>query len=207
MKIWIPKSDRKIEYIYEQLFEDDPLIAEIMSDLKEYSLETYNHSMRVAMYSIYFANVLSIDRITFNNLLKGALVHDIGKMQIPKELLHYAGKYDEAQKRKIMLHPLNGIEYLKNRNFDINSDICDVIIQHHEYCDGTGYPYGLYKRDINDLTRIVTICDIYEAYISQRVYHPPRTYKEGIDYLIYLALKGKIDSEYTKLFIRILLGF
>lgn len=52
MKIWIPKSNDKIEYIYEELLEEDTLISTAMADLKKYSIETYNHSMRVAMYSI-----------------------------------------------------------------------------------------------------------------------------------------------------------
>ena len=67
-----------------------------------------------------------------------------------------------------------------------------------------GYPFGLHKRDISDCSRIITICDIFEAYVAERVYHPRRSYKEGIDYLVYLCEKGKIDTEYTKLFIDII---
>lgn len=206
MKIWIPKSIDKIEYIYEELLEEDTLISTAMADLKKYSIETYNHSMRVAMYSIYLANALSIDRDVFNNLIKGALIHDVGKMKIPSEILHYTGKYDEKQKRQIRMHPLLGIEYMTEQGVSITPEIHDVIIQHHEYCDGTGYPFGLHKKDISELSRIVTICDIFEAYIAKRVYHPQRSYREGIDYLLYLSLKGKIDSDYTRLFIQILLG-
>ena len=99
-----------------------------------------------------------------------------------------------------------GIEYMTEQGVSITPEIHDVIIQHHEFCDGTGYPFGLHKKDISELSRIVTICDIFEAYIAKRVYHPQRSYREGIDYLLYLSLKGKIDSDYTRLFIQILLG-
>lgn len=61
------------------------------------------------------------------------------------------------------------------------------------------------KEEINYMARIVSVCDIFEAYVAERVYHPHRTYKEGIQYLLYLSHKGKIDREFTKFFIRMLL--
>lgn len=192
-----------METIYQELFSEDLAIETAMRDLKKYSKETYHHSLRVAMYAVYFANALSMECASFHNLIKGALVHDIGKIKIPYDILNFPGSFNSEQRNMIQMHPLYGVEYFKEKKLDIPKDIHDIIIQHHECCDKTGYPFGLHKQDINDFARIVTICDIYEAYIAERVYHPRKSCKEGIDYIEQLSWKGKLDAEYSKLFIDI----
>ena len=203
MKLWILKSG-SMENIYDEFLTEDKAIQTAVFELKNYSMDTYNHSMRAAILAMYFANALSLSYVPFHNLVKGALVHDIGKMKVPSEILDYQGNFNAEQRSKMEQHPLYGIEYFKEKELNISSDIQDIIIQHHEYCDGSGYPFGLHKRDISDCSRIITICDIFEAYITERVYHPRRSYEEGINYLQYLSSKGKIDAEYTKLFINML---
>ena len=176
-----PDTDKLICNCFNETISDDKSIITAMLELKNYSEETYYHSLRVAMYAVYMANTLSIDRLLLTDLVKGALVHDIGKLKVSYALLNYKGLYNLKQKKEIKLHPLYGIEYLKEHNFDITPNIRDIVLQHHEYCDGTGYPYGLAMKDLNEFSQIVTICDVFEAYTSRRIYHPHRSLKEGFD--------------------------
>lgn len=184
----------------------DKAIKEALDVLKNFSQDTYVHSLKVAMYSIYLGNALSLDRTKLFDLVKGALVHDIGKSYFSYEFLNYQGKYDSSQRELIKKHPEYGLEFFKERNLYISKNVSDIIIQHHELCDGTGYPNGLSKDNISEFSRIITICDIFEAFTADRVYHAKRTYKEGIEHLLYLWFKGKIDDEISRLFIKILIG-
>lgn len=196
-----PDTDKLICNFFNETISDDKSIITAMLGLKNYSEETYYHSLRVAMYAVYMANTLSVDRLLLTDLVKGALVHDIGKLKVSYALLNYKGLYNLEQKKEIKLHPLYGIEYLKEHNFDITPNIRDIVLQHHEYCDGTGYPYGLGMKDLNEFSQIVTICDVFEAYTSRRIYHPNRSLKEGFDYLLYLSCNKKVNDKFTKAFI------
>lgn len=196
-----PDTDKLICNCFNETISDDKSIITAMLGLKNYSEETYYHSLRVAMYAVYMANTLSVDRLLLTDLVKGALVHDIGKLKVSYDLLNYKGIYNLKQKNEIKLHPLYGIEYLKDHNFDITPNIRDIVLQHHEYCDGTGYPYGLGMKDLNEFSQIVTICDVFEAYTSRRIYHPHRSLKEGFDYLLYLSCNKKVNDKFAKAFI------
>lgn len=199
--IWIPVTDRIPDDCFDTVLSEDKSLSKAMNDLKKYSAETYYHSFRVAMYAAYLANILSIDRLMVVELVKGALVHDIGKLKVSYDLLNYNGKFNSEQRNKIRQHPLYGIDYFNENEIKISSSIHDIVLQHHEYCDGTGYPYGLCMKDLNDFSQIVTICDVFEAYTSKRIYHPNRSLDEGVDYLLYLSCNDKINKNFTKAFI------
>lgn len=192
----------ELDFAFNDLINEDEVIANALSDIKKYDIDTYNHSIRVAMFAALIGNALSFDQFSIQNLIKAALVHDVGKIKIPLSLLNYRGKYDDLQRTQIKKHPQYGVEYFKGQN--ISQDILDVVLQHHESCDGSGYPYCLKYENINKYSRIVSVCDIFEAYTAHRVYHQERTVKEGIDYLTYLMQQGKIDKNYTKLFIKLI---
>lgn len=204
MKLHIPSANN-IEFICTELMKDNS-INKALYILKKFSADTYEHSLKVAMYSIYLGNALSLNRTELFDLVKGALVHDIGKIYFSYELLNFQGKYNSEQRKLIMKHPEFGLDFFKERNLYISKNVSDIIVQHHELCDGTGYPNGLNEESISRFARIITICDIFEAFTAERVYHPKRTYKEGIEHLLYLWFKGKIDDEIARLFINILLG-
>lgn len=89
-----PDTDKLICNCFNETISDDKSIITAMLELKNYSEETYYHSLRVAMYAVYMANTLSIDRLLLTDLVKGALVHDIGKLKVSYALLNYKGLYN-----------------------------------------------------------------------------------------------------------------
>lgn len=187
-----PDTDKLICNCFNETISDDKSIITAMLGLKNYSEETYYHSLRVAMYAVYMANTLSVDRLLLTDLVKGALVHDIGKLKVSYDLLNYKGIYNLKQKNEIKLHPLYGIEYLKDHNFDITPNIRDIVLQHHEYCDGTGYPYGLGMKDLNEFSQIVTICDVLKLiHPEEYIIHIEALKKDLITFCTFRAIKGK----------------
>jgi HD-GYP domain-containing protein (c-di-GMP phosphodiesterase class II) len=99
-----------------------------------------------------------------------ALVHDIGKLAVPAELLTRPTQLSEIEFRLIREHPLTSHEILKGIAFPW--PIADIVLQHHERCDGSGYPYGLLRDGILLPARILAVADVVEAMASHRPYLP-----------------------------------
>src|SRR4029077_16928111 len=89
-------------------------------------------------------------------------------------------------------HPEYGLEALKNSP-GLNSELLEIVIHHHEYLDGSGYPHGLRGREISDPVRIVTICDVFGALIELRAYRPPLASAQA--YQILLDMGDKLDGD------------
>ena len=174
-----------------------------LKDLKRYDKSTYNHSISVAILTALMAQNLDLKKCDAEELILSAMIHDIGKVKLPLSLINYNGKYNKEQKKIVMQHPEYGKEYFNCSK--IPDSILSVILQHHECCNGTGYPYGLFHNDIHMYSKIVSICDIFEAYTAKRSYHYERSFAEGIEYLNLLKIKGKLDEKYTELFIGIIM--
>jgi len=99
------------------------------------------------------------------------LLHDIGKMMIPLDILKKPGKLTTDEYRIIQEHPTLGYNLLKDQNVDRR--IALAALQHHERCDGKGYPSGLRLSDIEPFAKIVAIADVYDALTANRVYRGP----------------------------------
>ena len=129
---------------------------------------TAGHQKRVSRLSAAIGGIMGLDETTVCGAEMGAMIHDIGKIAIPSELLVRPGKLSEPQLQLIMTHPEAGWEIVKGIEFPW--PVADIVRQHHERFDGTGYPDGLAGEDILLESRIVAVSDVIDAMGSDRPY-------------------------------------
>ena len=159
--------------------------VELMYDfetLRDYDENTYHHSVNVAINAVTLGIGECLNYKRLNNLAVGAMLHDIGKQKVPLEILNKAGKLNDEEMEIIRRHPEDGYKML-NQDILISASIKEIVHQHHENWDGTGYPRGLKEKGVYDLAAIVHICDVYDALISKRAYKEAFTFSSTIDIL------------------------
>lgn len=131
----------------------------------------YAHSLNVALICRQLGKWLKADDATLDTLTLCGLLHDIGKLKIPDEILNKPGKYTDEEFALVKMHPQYGYELLKPLPLD--SRIKKAALSHHERCDGTGYPMGLTQDDTDDFAMVVAIADVYDAMTTARSYRAP----------------------------------
>jgi response regulator RpfG family c-di-GMP phosphodiesterase len=150
----------------------------LVQALEMRDFETHGHAERVVTFSLRLGHELGLTKKELRDLELGALLHDIGKIGVPDTILRKPAKLNDDEWVKMRLHPLHGQKLLRNIPFlDAASE---VVVQHHEKWDGTGYPYGLRGEDINMGARIFAVVDAFDAIISDRVYRKGRSYSEAL---------------------------
>jgi putative nucleotidyltransferase with HDIG domain len=133
---------------------------------------TAGHQQRVALLSEALAKALGLDQSEIDSVKMAATIHDIGKIYVPIEFLNKPGTLSPLEFSIIQMHPTVGHEILKPIEFE--SPISDMVLQHHERLDGTGYPQGLSGEGILQGARIIAVADVVEAMCSHRPYRPSR---------------------------------
>jgi len=155
-------------------------------------LYTAGHQQRVADLSIAIAREMKLDEIFIEQLRMAAIVHDIGKINIPSELLSKPARLNDLEYHMIQTHPLGGFDIVKGMDFPCV--IAQYILQHHERLDGSGYPKGLKGEDIILGARILAVADVVEAMASHRPYRPALGIDKALDEIS--KNKGKLyDSD------------
>lgn len=148
----------------------EPNISGYLSQMLREIPALFMHSVDVAYLACEVAYELDLDYA--EDIARGALLHDIGKLHVPAGLLLAARRLTPHELEILKSHSALGYEMI--RTDDTLSDIVkDIIKNHHEKQDGSGYPAGLRAADLRKATKIVTVCDIYAAMTDQRPYHPP----------------------------------
>lgn len=148
-----------------------------IKDTDEY---TYNHSVNVAIYSVYIGRLLGLDDERLRELCQAALLHDIGKAKVPKDILNKKGKLTENEFSIVKKHTVDGYILSKRMSF-LTEKVREAILCHHEREDGSGYPYGIKGKKINLYAKILAITDVYDALTSKRVYKKKSTPFEAIE--------------------------
>lgn len=151
--------------------------------------ETYYHSIRVANLATKSCQTLGLDQRALEEVLIAGLLHDIGKIGLPDSVLQKAGRLSKSERGLIALHPELSANILTPLpKFD---RVRDVILQHHERFDGTGYPEGRRGDEIIIESRVLAISDAFDALCTERPYRSPLTPEEAI---------GWIESEVSRQF-------
>lgn len=140
-----------------------------VSELMGTDMYTYRHCVNVTVLSILTAQTSGYTHEQVRNIAMGALLHDIGKIETPTELLNKNGDLNQEEMVEVMQHSANGYEVVRNDPV-ISSYAKQIIRLHHEKLDGSGYPLGLVGDEIPDFVQIVTIADMFDAMTSDRSY-------------------------------------
>ena len=144
---------------------------------------TYLHCVNVAILSVSIGVKLKLKREILIQLGTAGVLHDIGKKYTPLEILNKKGKLTDEEYEIIQRHPEQGYEMLANA-FELSSAAKVGILQHHERCNGTGYPRGLKRSEITMFGRIVAVADTYDAMTTERSYHAASSPSETVEFLM-----------------------
>ena len=192
------------EEILENVLSNNNILLSLV-DIKSMDNYTYAHSVNVAVISIILGISLNLPKKNLIYLCIGALIHDIGKSFIPKEVLQKPGKLTAEEFEVMKCHSKYGYDFLKN-SFNLSSHIKLVVLQHHERFDGLGYPNGVIGDRINYLARIVSIADVYDALTSDRPYKRAMCPSDALEYLMSNA--GTLfDYDIVNIFCKIVIPF
>jgi len=158
---------------------------------------TYQHSLIVTGVAVAFGQHLGFSSKDREKLAFAGMLHDIGKARIPLSILEKPGALDAEEMEIMRKHPEFGYEALASTP-GIPIDMLDMVVHHHEYLDGSGYPHGIGADEISDLVRIMTISDIFGALIERRPQRPPMSGEAA--YQVLVNLGPKLDQELVKAF-------
>ena len=153
-------------------------IASMLNRINQKDKYTYGHSERVVIYAKKFATYLNIDEQSKKDLLLAAYLHDIGKLEISKELLNKRERLSQSEFNIFKQHPTLGADLVSNIK-EFNA-VEPIIKYHHEKYDGSGYPCNLKGEEIPYLARILTIIDSFDAMTSKRPYNIRKNYNQAI---------------------------
>ncbi len=142
---------------------------------------TAHHQERVAKLALAIAKKLGLDEALSLGVYLGALIHDIGKIKVPAEILSFPGKLSIEQYKLIQKHPVDGENII--HDIDFPWPIREIVLSHHERLDGSGYPNGLKGNDISLAVRVVSVADVVEAMSSHRPYRPAKKIHEALQYI------------------------
>ncbi len=170
-----------------------------LANSQEYDAFTLGHSMRVTVLAMSFARSLGFSAPEMLRLGAAALMHDIGKAMVPFEILHARRALSDEERRVVARHPELGAEILLGHD-DSDELAIAASFGHHRQFTGQGYPATWHEHAQSVATRIVKICDVYEALTAARPYKPPMSAVRA--YRIMLSMQGHFDPRMLTRFIR-----
>lgn len=139
---------------------------------------TYAHSQRVAQLSVMIAEKMELSKNQVRKIRVAASLHDIGKIGVPDIVLNKPGRLSLAEKIQMQAHSRIGYNILIR--LPLLQDISNIVLYHHERCDGLGYPVGLPCKKIPLESRIIAVADTFDAITSERPYRKRVDYEEGV---------------------------
>lgn len=157
-----------VDEIYQSIDRNSDALMNLMR-LKSVDDYTYMHSVAVCVLMMSLGRRLGLDKDLLRQVGMAGLMHDVGKMGVPLEILNKPGKLTDDEFTIVKSHPLKGWEILKSANVtdEITLDVC---LHHHERMDGAGYPNKLAGDGLTLYARMGAVCDVYDAVTSDRVY-------------------------------------
>jgi HD-GYP domain-containing protein (c-di-GMP phosphodiesterase class II) len=188
-----------VSTIVDDIIQNKDVMVNVI-DLKVYDDYTYYHSLNVAILAVAIGLGIGLNRETLNALGISAVLHDIGKRFVPKDILEKKGSLTAEEFDVIKEHSQIGYSYIRE-NLNLSSVSNVAILQHHERYDGSGYPFGKKEQNITPFARILSVVDVYDALTSKRPYHEPRLPHLALEYIEQES--GKLfDPHVTKVFLK-----
>ncbi len=170
-----PKSGKNMERISDwvthtvgHIIQDDNTFSSLLG-VSSHDYQIYTHSVNMSVLGLLFGKHLSFQPDELEHLGSGMLLHDIGKLTIPLNVVNKPGHLSGEEFKAMEKHPKAGLKILEHWS-NINALSLKIVIQHHENYDGSGYPYGMKGDEIHLYGRIARIIDAYDAMTSKRSY-------------------------------------
>ena len=154
-------------------------VRSLMVSLADKDTYTEQHTRRVAEWAVQVGEALGLSAGRLRTLAIGGLVHDVGKLAVPDAILTKPGPLDDEEYATIKEHPETGYRVLTG----FSDAVRNLVRTHHERLDGNGYPRGLTADQLDLDTRILTVCDVYDALISKRVYREAWSHEQAMEHL------------------------
>lgn len=166
------------------------------SQLQMFGDYNYSHGINVAMLSTVLAEKLKLSQSSIQDITLAAMLHDVGKVKIPKQVLNKTAPSPNEVKL-IQLHPRLGYKIILDE-LNLNETIAKVALQHHERGDGSGYPYGISGEKITYETQVVMVCNVYDELTSGKSFIKVRNSREATKILLEIGSKWfRTDVLYT----------
>ncbi len=167
------KAEDISEHIYSKI-NDCGALMDCVNSVRIADSYTYSHLVNVSVYSMLLGKWLGFNKKQLKDIVMAGLLHDVGKSQIPMEILNKKGPLSDYEYEIMKRHTVYGYEIVKNNN-EISVDVKRAVIMHHEKENGTGYPFGIKGSQKNLYSKILTVADIFDAITSERVYRGRQT--------------------------------
>jgi putative nucleotidyltransferase with HDIG domain len=178
-------------------------LREWLATVGRHHTHSYRHCLFVTGFAVAFAQHLEMREDDQRRLARAALLHDVGKAFIPLAILDKPGKLTDEEMSEMRKHPRRGLDALAAEG-GFPPEMLDVVLHHHEFLDGTGYPNGLRGDRISDIVRLITIVDIHAALVEPRAYRLPFTPAKA--FAILGQMDGKLDPHLLQAFRPVALG-
>ncbi|MES5098824.1 HD-GYP domain-containing protein [Agrobacterium sp. BA1120] len=163
--------------------EENPSLYIGMSRLRFRDSATFVHSLAVAALLLHFGRSMHMDDETIEHLCMAGILHDIGKLTIPKQVLQKQGPLNAAERKLVEQHPERGYELLSS-HLSMPKLVLDICRSHHERLDGKGYPDRLGAEQISVEVRMSTICDVFDALTSTRPYKKGWSSQQALSWMM-----------------------
>jgi putative nucleotidyltransferase with HDIG domain len=182
-RYWADRRFARTQALYEEtrnagLTVSIELLEELSERLAARDAYTHGHNQRVARQAERIAQAMHLTPAEILKIRTAAMVHDVGKIYTPREILNNPGHLDDHEYAIVKLHAADGADMLADIG---DPEIADIVRHHHEQVDGKGYPDGLAGLDIPLGARIVAVADTFDAITSSRPYRPASTHKRALD--------------------------
>lgn len=186
----LTKGDSPDPYLYNAA--RDKIVSEVigaveqvshLNQLRVFDDYDYSHGVNVAILSVMLGHSLKIKISLLHEMALGALLHDIGKTRIPKQVLYKPGRLSEKEYELVKLHAPLGYKIVKDE-LGLDENVARIALEHQEKFDGTGYPKGLSGDNIHVFSQIVGVCDVYDALVSTKVYSNSKPSQDAIKIML-----------------------
>lgn len=186
--------------VFHTLSEEIKALRKIGESVEHKDRYTFMHSSRVAKYAIQVAAKMGMTREKIEDLFLAAILHDIGKINIPGEVLNKPGKLTDEEFDMIKKHPGDGADMVRKTAYH---KLADIVEQHHERINGRGYPFGLQADEILVEAKIIGVCDTFDAMTEDRSYRKAHTAEYAMEEI--RRLSGiQYDPEVVEAFEKVL---
>ncbi len=201
-KVGVPDdvTTKQIQPILNQTLttiKENQIYLTILTALLEHEETLLRHSFHVTVYSLAIASKLNMTAKELHQLALAALLHDIGKISIRPAVLNKPGRLTQKEYDEIKTHTIWGLWYLQS-HATFPTGIQEVVVQHHERLDGSGYPYHLTAEYIHPWAKIVAVSDVFDALTAKRCYKQAMSPIEALSVLQH-DIDRKLDATYVTL--------